>query len=99
MMDALAELAELEGGDSFVGRHIGPAESDIAAMLREVGAATLDDLAAQTVPAAIRADGGARPAARDRRAGVIAELRALAARNASVKSLIGRAITAPTRRR
>ena len=39
MMDALAELAELEGGDSFVSRHIGPSQSDIAAMLHELGVA------------------------------------------------------------
>ena len=39
-MDALAELASLEAADGFVARHIGPSESDIAAMLHEVGAAT-----------------------------------------------------------
>ena len=88
-MDALAELAELEGGDSFVGRHIGPGESDIAAMLRELGVPTLDELAAKTVPGAIRATTALNlPPATDE-LGVIAELRALAGRNASVKSLIG----------
>ena len=51
---SLAELAELEAADSFVARHIGPSEADIAAMLHVVGAATLEDLAAKTVPAAIR---------------------------------------------
>ena len=53
-MDALAELAALEAADGFVSRHIGPSESDIAAMLHAVGAATLDELAAKTVPSAIR---------------------------------------------
>ncbi len=88
-MDGLAELAALEGGDSFVARHIAPSEADIAAMLGVVGAATLDELAAKTVPAAIR-DLAALdlPAAIDE-AGAIAELRALAGRNAAVKSLIG----------
>ena len=38
----MAELAELEAADSFVIRHIGPSESDIAAMLHAVGAATLE---------------------------------------------------------
>ena len=33
-MDALAELTALEAADSFVARHIGPSEADIAAMLR-----------------------------------------------------------------
>ena len=55
-MDALAELTALEGRDSFVARHIGPSEPEIAAMLRVVGAATLSDLAAKTVPASIRSN-------------------------------------------
>ena len=50
-MDVLAELAELEEADSFVRRHIGPSETELTAMLRAVGAATLDDLAARAVPA------------------------------------------------
>jgi glycine dehydrogenase len=50
----LAELAELEAADGFATRHIGPSESDIAAMLRVVGAATLEELAAKTVPPDIR---------------------------------------------
>ena len=39
----LAELAELEESDGFVRRHIGPSETELAAMLHVVGAATLDD--------------------------------------------------------
>ena len=42
-MDVLAELAELEEADGFVRRHIGPSETEVAAMLQVVGAATLDD--------------------------------------------------------
>ena len=49
-MDVLAELAALEATDGFVARHIGPSEADIAAMLHAVGSATLDELAAKTVP-------------------------------------------------
>ena len=37
LMDVLAELAALEAADGFVARHIGPSESDIAAMLHAVG--------------------------------------------------------------
>ena len=54
-MDALSELAALEGRDSFVARHIGPGPAEIEAMLSVVGVATLDELAGKTVPAAIRA--------------------------------------------
>ena len=51
-MDALHELAALE--DSFVPRHIGPSEADIATMLRKLGVESLAALAAETVPADIR---------------------------------------------
>jgi glycine dehydrogenase len=44
----------LEHPDTFVRRHIGPDEEDVAEMLRVVGAASLDELIDQTVPAAIR---------------------------------------------
>src|SRR5271166_1084450 len=88
-MDALAELASLEAADGFVARHIGPSEADIAAMLNEVGEATLDDLAAKTVPPTIRTNRALdlRPPIDE--AAVIAELRALAAKNVLRKSLIG----------
>ncbi len=88
-MDFLAELAALEAADGFVSRHIGPSESDIAAMLHAVGAATLDELAAKTVPPAIRTNQSLDlPPAIDE-AAVIAELRGLAAKNVLKKSLIG----------
>ena len=85
----LAELARLEAPDSFVGRHIGPDEAETDAMLAAIGAATLEDLIAQTVPAAIRADAPlALPDAVDE-AAAVAELRELAGRNRVVRSLIG----------
>jgi glycine dehydrogenase len=87
--DPLAELAALEGADSFVARHIGPSADEIGTMLRAVGAATLEDLAGRAVPASIRSQHPLDlPPATDE-AGVLAELRALAAQNAPVKSLIG----------
>jgi len=86
---ALAELAELEARDGFVTRHIGPSESEIAAMLRAVGVTSLEKLAAKTVPADIRTRGGlALPPPIDE-AAIIAELRGMAARNVHKKSLIG----------
>ena len=88
-MDALAELAGLEAADSFVARHIAPDSADIAAMLHAVGAATLDDLAARTVPGSIRAQQAMDlPPAIDE-AATIAELRDLSLRNVQKKSLIG----------
>ncbi len=88
-MDALAELAELEEHDGFVRRHIGPSETELAAMLRLVGAATLDDVAGKTVPASIRSNAAlALPPPIDE-AAIIAELRTLAAQNRPMKSLLG----------
>jgi hypothetical protein len=88
-MDVLAELAELEENDSFVRRHIGPSEVELAAMLHAVGAATLDDVAGKTVPNSIRSNQALNLPPPIDEAATIAELRALAAQNATVKSLIG----------
>jgi glycine cleavage system P protein (glycine dehydrogenase) len=88
-MDVWAELAELEAADGFVTRHIGPSESDITAMLHTVGAATLDDLAAKTVPPAIRTNQALELPPPVDEAAIMAELRALAAKNGGAKSLIG----------
>jgi glycine dehydrogenase len=88
-LDPLDELAELEAADGFVARHIAPREGEIAAMLHAVGAATLDELAARTVPQGIRTQQMLElPAAIDE-AAAIAELRGLAAMNETRKSLIG----------
>ena len=39
---------------AFAARHIGPRQSDLADMLQTIGASSLDQLVAETVPAAIR---------------------------------------------
>jgi glycine dehydrogenase len=44
----------LEHPDRFAPRHIGPDDTEIQDMLRVVGAASLDELIDQTIPAAIR---------------------------------------------
>ncbi len=85
----LAQFSALCDGDVFANRHIGPRESDIADMLRVVGAASLEDLAARTVPGAIRlTEALDLPAPLDE-AGVLAELRSIADRNVICRSLIG----------
>jgi glycine dehydrogenase len=87
-MSALAGFAALADGPGFAARHIGPDAGEIAAMLQVVGVASLDDLADRAVPAAIRAAPPRLPAPLDE-AGVLAELRGLAARNVVKRSLIG----------
>jgi glycine dehydrogenase len=44
----------LEHPDRFVNRHIGPSEADVSAMLRTIGAASLEELIEQTIPSSIR---------------------------------------------
>ncbi|MFB9378809.1 aminomethyl-transferring glycine dehydrogenase [Kineococcus gynurae] len=72
----------------FSGRHIGPRGAEIATMLAAVGVASTDELLDRAVPAGIRDSALALPEALDESA-VTAELRALAARNTVVPSLIG----------
>ena len=86
---SLDALAALEDHGEFARRHIAPTEADIAAMLSLVGAESLDELTARTVPAAIReSDLSALPAPVNE-AAAIAELRVLSEANSQVKSLIG----------
>ncbi|MBU0751121.1 MAG: aminomethyl-transferring glycine dehydrogenase [Gammaproteobacteria bacterium] len=84
-----APLASFEQHDEFVARHIGHDAAELAAMLATVGAASLDELINQTVPAAIRlAKPLALPAPR-REHEALAALKAIAAKNVVKKSLIG----------
>ncbi len=73
----------------FVTRHVGATKDETAQMLAALGLADTDDLIARAVPADIRSDAllGLPAAASERQ--VLAELRALAAANPPVRSLIG----------
>ncbi|MDD5248251.1 MAG: aminomethyl-transferring glycine dehydrogenase [Rhodocyclaceae bacterium] len=82
-------LSALEQHDEFLARHIGHDGFDMAAMLAAVGAASLDELIAQTVPAAIRLDQPLPLAAPLREHEALAKLKAIAAKNVLKKSLIG----------
>jgi glycine dehydrogenase len=86
-------LADLEAGVPFAARHIGPGPADEARM-REVvlgaaAAADLDALADRVVPPAIRMDRALRLEPGRSEPEVIAELRALAARNTVLAPMIG----------
>jgi len=84
-----ASLAALEQHDEFIARHIGHNESELAAMLAAVGAASLDELIDQTVPAAIRLEKPLALPGPRREHEALAALKAIAARNVPKKSLIG----------
>ena len=49
-------LHDLEGNADFISRHIGPRDHDIEKMLAEIGAASLDELIASTLPPSIQSE-------------------------------------------
>jgi glycine dehydrogenase len=75
--------------DGFVDRHVGPRAGELRRMLAAVGVDSLDALVDEAVPATIRMSGSlGLPAARSE-AEVLETLRAIAARNDVVPSMIG----------
>src|SRR3978361_630523 len=78
-----------EGATTFVRRHIGPSPRDVGAMLETVGAKSLEELMAQTLPSSIRQktplDLGAALSATE----ALAQMAELAAQNQIFTSLIG----------
>jgi glycine dehydrogenase len=82
-------LTELADPTAFVGRHIGPSDSQVAEMLEVLGLPSLEALVDAVVPPSIRDDRlPDLPAARDE-AAVLSALRELAGRNRPRRSLIG----------
>jgi glycine dehydrogenase len=82
-------LAELENAAEFVARHIGPEGADEARMLSAIGAASREALIHALVPRNIvRSQAMAIPASITE-AQALAELKALAGRNKTLKSFIG----------
>ena len=82
-------LSALEQHDEFIGRHIGPCASEIAAMLAAIGADSLDQLIDQTVPAAIRLPADLPLPAPRREHEALADLKAIASKNVVNKSCLG----------
>ena len=74
--------------EKFADRHIGPSNPEIEKMLATVGASSLDDLIAQTVPSSIHNESLDLPPALSE-VEVVERLADLAARNTVIPSLIG----------
>ena len=86
---ATRAAAFLAPTDAFAPRHLGPDEAEVADMLREVGAPSIDSLIAETIPAGIRLRHPLDlPAPRGEREALDA-LRALAAKNQVFRSFLG----------
>jgi glycine dehydrogenase len=82
-------LSELFEPDEFARRHIGPSATDMAHMLSTLGVDSADALLAQTVPDSIRSTEPLDLAAGVPEQVAIERLRAIAAENTLVTSLIG----------
>src|SRR5262245_10024640 len=89
MQKSSAPAAALERSDSFPRRHLGPRETDLAAMLKVVGATSLDQLVELAVPKSIRLERPlALPPARGE-AEALEDLSVLAAQNQVFRSYLG----------
>ncbi len=75
--------------DIFEPRHIGPNEADTAEMLNVIGAATLDELIEQTVPANIRLEAPMKIGKAMTEQETLNYVRGIAARNKVFRSYIG----------
>nr|MDQ3081459.1 aminomethyl-transferring glycine dehydrogenase [Gemmatimonadota bacterium] len=79
----------LAPAESFVPRHIGPSSSDIEKMVKVVGFASLDELIDATIPSNIRFAGELDMPQGRAEHEVLADFRAMAARNKVFRSFIG----------
>jgi glycine dehydrogenase len=84
----MTEPSPHEDLNAFAHRHLGPRPSELGKMLAEVGAGSLEELMASTVPPAIRDDRLELPPARTERE-ALAALAEIASRNRVLTSLIG----------
>jgi glycine dehydrogenase len=87
--NASPSLRDLEHHDSFLERHIGPNDAEIAHMLRTVGYASIEALTDAIVPASIRSAQPLAMAAPMSEVDAIAKIRAIAGKNQVFKSFIG----------
>jgi glycine dehydrogenase len=84
-----AAVTPLDASVPFARRHIGPAGEDQAKMLAVLGYSSLDDLVDAAVPSSVHSDTPLALAAGRAEHEVLDELRALAARNQVLTSMIG----------
>jgi glycine dehydrogenase len=78
-----------EAATTFVRRHIGPSPRDVKAMLQSVGAKSLDELMAETLPSSIRQQAPLDLGAALSETEALAHMRGLASQNMVFTSLIG----------
>ena len=82
-------LYELENHGDFISRHIGPRDRDIENMLDVVGADSLEDLIASTLPPSIQTDAPLDLPEASSEAAALERLSAIAAKNRVMHNMIG----------
>ena len=75
--------------DTFAPRHIGPREDDVAAMLKEVGAASLDKLIDEAIPPSIRLKAPLDLPDAESESTYLSRLKTIAKKNKVFRSFIG----------
>ncbi|MEP2653287.1 MAG: aminomethyl-transferring glycine dehydrogenase [Paraglaciecola sp.] len=88
-MSVTHSLSQLEQTQDFVRRHIGPSDTEMAAMLSDIGATSLDDLMQQTVPEGIRLPESLKVGEAETEANALAYLKDVASKNKVMRSFIG----------
>ncbi|MEP4099501.1 aminomethyl-transferring glycine dehydrogenase [Paraglaciecola sp.] len=88
-MSVTHSLSQLEQTQDFVRRHIGPSDTEMAAMLSDIGATSLDDLMQQTVPEGIRLAESLKVGEAETEANALAYLKDVASKNKVMRSFIG----------
>jgi len=85
----MKQVPFLDPLDTFAPRHIGPRGDDVAAMLKAVGAASLDQLIDQAIPASIRLKAPLDLPAAESESTYLARLKGIAKKNKVFRSFIG----------
>ncbi len=83
------KTSPLDPSDTFLHRHIGPSEHEVADMLEALGYQSLDELVSDTIPRAIRMDGALQIGPARGEHELLVELREMASGNQVQRSLIG----------
>src|SRR5690349_5943890 len=89
MTTTMKAMPALPVAEAFVPRHIGPSAADIEEMVKAIGFKTLDELIDATIPAKIRFNGDLGLGHGKPEQEVLAEFRAMAAKNKVFRSFIG----------
>ena len=86
---SFTSIATENTSDAFARRHIGPSAPDVAAMLKTIGASSVEELIAQAVPASILTPGQLTFGPALTETETLTYMRSVAAKNKVLTSLIG----------